>query len=194
MGKIGIKNLTYARYQSGGEGTPIVYSGGVQKLDYMVRGEITVDYANESEFADDHKIDVDNSATGVHQNMELSNLDTDMLECFAGLVAAEGNNTGAYSLTDTGAPFIGCGWLMVNRFKGVVTYEGIWVHKIKYRRESVAADTKAENLAFGHENVAGDGVGVQLAAGGAVVYYEMIVGQATEAAVNTWLKGKAGIT
>lgn len=193
MAKIGIKNLTFANYQSGGVESAVVYTGGVMKKDYMVRGEVNVQYSNEAEHADDHRIDVANDVTGISQSLELANLDADMLQAFAGLRAVSGQE-GVFRLSSEGAPYIGVGYEMVNRFKGVVTYEGLWIYKIKFRRESVAADTKADNLTFSHENVAGDGVAVTLAAGEAVVYYDLIVGQTTESAVETWLKGKAGIT
>ena len=40
MAKVGIKCLTYAKYQSGGEGNAIVYSGGTMLQDYMAKAEL----------------------------------------------------------------------------------------------------------------------------------------------------------
>lgn len=192
MAKIGIRDLTYATYSSGGNGSAVTYTGGVMKKDYMVRGELTVDHSGTREDADDHMIDVDNSPTGVHLALELANLEADMLLPFCGLVAGTGTNE--HSLTGEAAPYIGCGYIMQNRFKGVITFDAIWIHKIQFHQDSLAAQTKGENTEFQHENVTGDGVGVQLAEGGAVVYYDQFTGGTTLSAAETWLKGKAGIS
>lgn len=192
MAKIGIRDLTYATYSSGGDGSAITYTGGVMKHDYMVRGELTVDHSGTREDADDHMIDVDNSPTGVHLALELANLDADMLAPFCGMVA--GSGTSEYSLTGADAPYIGCGYVTQNRFKGVITFGAVWIHKIQFHQDSMAVDTKGEQINFQHENVTGDGVGVQLTEGGAIVYYDVFTGGATLAAAETWLKGKAGIS
>lgn len=192
MAKIGIRDLTYATYASGGDGSSVTYTGGVMKKDYMCRGELTVDRSGVDENADDHVIDRDNSPTGVHLDLELANLEADMLVPFCGLEA--GSATGEYSLTEDDAPYIGCGYVMVNRFKGDITYEAVWIHKIQFHQDSKSAETKGENLNFQHENVTGDGVGVQLTDGGKFYYYDTYVGGTTLTAAENWLKGKAGIS
>lgn len=192
MAKVGIKNLTWAKYASGGEGSAITYTGGTMAKDYMVRAELTIDNSNDQEFADNHLIDTEASPTGVHLALELADMTGQMMQDFLGMVADQGGTV--YSLTDQAAGYLGVGYMMVNRFKGVVTYEGVWIHKALFHRDSLSADTKTTNVTFSHENVTGDGVGVQLAAGAAVVYVEHMKGGATEAAVETWLKGKAGIS
>lgn len=192
MAKVGIKDLTWAKYSSGGAGGAITYTGGTMAKDYMVRAELSIDNSNDQEHADNHLIDTEASPTGVHLALELANMTGQMMVDFLGMEAAQSGTV--YSLTDQAAGYLGVGYMMVNRFKGEVTYEGIWIHKIQFHRDSVAADTKTTNVTFGHENVTGDGVGVQLTSGGSVVYYEHMTDGATEAAVETWLKGKAGIT
>ena len=189
MAKVGIRDLTYATYASGGEGSAVVYTGGVMKKDYMCRGELTVERSGVKEHADDHQIDADNSPTGVTLALELANLDADMKAPFCGLTP--GSTTGEYSLTEDEAPYIGCGYIMVNRFKKVISYEAIWVYKIQFHQDSAAAETKGEQTAFQHENVTGDGMGVQLAEGGTICYYDDYVA-GTLSAAETWLRGKSG--
>ena len=189
MAKVGIRDLTYATYASGGAGSAVTYTGGVMKKDYMCRGELTVERSGVKEHADDHQIDIDNTPTGVTLALELANLDADMKGPFCGLVA--GSTAGEYSLTEDDAPYIGCGYIMVNRFKKVITYEAVWVYKIQFHQDSTAVDTKGEQTSFQHENVTGDGVGVQLSEGGKIYYYDNYVAE-TLSAAETWLKGKAG--
>lgn len=190
MAKIGVKCLTWAKYASGGDGSAIVYSTGGQMLkDYMVQGDLSMDNSKGDEYADDHLIDTDSSTTAVHLALELANMNDDMLKDFCGMEAG----TNELFQTDQAAPFLGVGFMMVNRFKGTVTYEGIWIYKIQFHRDSLTASTKTENIEFGHENVTGDGVGVQLTSGGSVYFYAHKTGGANEAAIETWLKGKAGI-
>lgn len=191
MAKIGIKCLTWAKYSSGGDGSAIVYTGGKQKNDYMVQADLTMDVSDGKEYADDHLIDSDASTTAVHLALELSNLDDDMLEDFCGMEAGE---SGEFQRSDASPGFLGCGFMMVNRFRGTVTYEGVWIHKIQFHQESVTASTKTENVEFSHENVTGDGVGVQLSSGGNIYFYAQKTGAATASAIETWLRGKAGIT
>ena len=189
MAKVGIRDLTYAKYASGGDGSAVVYTGGVMKKDYMCRGGLTVERSGVKEHADDHQIDVDNTPTGLTLALELANLAADMKEPFCGLTP--GSTTGEYSLTDDEAPYIGCGYIMVNRFKKVISYEAIWVYKIQFHRDSSVAETKGEQTNFQHENVAGDGMGVQLTEAGKIYYYDNYVAE-TLSAAETWLKGKAG--
>ena len=194
MAKVGIKCLTWAKYSAGGDGAAVTYTGGQMLQDYMVQGEISVDTSDGREYADDHMIDTETAPTAVHLSMELANMSDAMLADFCGMKSGGTGANAEYSLTDEGSPYIGCGFMMVNRYKGTVTYEGVWIYKIQFRRESLSASTKTDSVDFGHENVTGDGVGVQLASGGDTVFFVQKTGGANAAAIETWLRGKAGIS
>ena len=64
MAKIGLKCLTYAPFTSGGEYTSITYGTGVMLNDYMIRADVGEERVDVDFYADDHKIDTENSMTG----------------------------------------------------------------------------------------------------------------------------------
>lgn len=190
MAKIGIKGLTYAPYTSGGSGSAVVYGTGVALEDYMIRADLTEERSDTSFFADDHKIDADNSMTGVSVALELSNM-TDALEkALLGHAAGTGTELNA---TDAEAPFVGIGFIRKERFKGTATYHAYWIYKVQFSRDADSTNTKGESVEFQTESVTGDAVGVQLAAAGDTIFYSHIR-QDTEAEARTWLNGKAGIS
>lgn len=190
MAKIGIKGLTYAPYTSGGAGSAMVYGTGVKLDDYMIRGEISEERNKVSFHADDHQIDVENSLTGVTMTLELSNF-TDALD--SGLLGHAAGTGNELNVTEANAPYVGVGFIRKERFKGTASYHGYWVYKVQFSKESDSAQTKGESVEFQTESVTGSSVGVQLAADGPIIYYSHLRA-ATEAAVRTWLNGKAGIT
>ena len=191
MAKIGIKGLTYAPFTSGGEGSSISYGTGVKLDDYMIRADLTEERADTPFYADDHKIDRENSMTGISLSLELSNM-TDALEkAFLGYV--DGASTGELNVTDAAAPFVGVGFIRKERFKGTVTYKAYWIHKIQFSKDSDSTQTKGESVDFQTETLNGSAVGVQLSSGGDTIYYTTIR-KSSEADARTWLNGKAGIT
>jgi len=193
MAKIGIKCLTYAPYTSGGDGSAISYGTGVQLLDYMIRADVGEERVDVDFYADDHKIDTENSMTGATVTLELANM-TDALEkAMLGYVAENTSSGSDLMITDASAPFVGCGFYRKERFKGAVSYKCYWFYKVQFNRDSDSTTTKGENLDFQTESVNGDALGVQLTSSGPTIYY-VISRQSTETAAVGWLKTKAGIT
>lgn len=193
MAKIGIKCLTYAPYTSGGEGSAIVYGTGVQLNDYMIRADVGEERVDVDFYADDHKIDTENSMTGVTLTLELANMTEALEKAMLGYVAESSTAGADLMITDASAPFVGCGFYRKERFKGAVSYKCYWVYKVQFNRDSDSTTTKGENLEFQTESVNGDAVGVQLTSAGPIVYY-VTNRQETEAGAVAWLKTKAGIT
>lgn len=191
MAKIGIKGLTYAPYTSGGEGGAISYGTGVKLDDYMIRADLTEERTDTPFYADDHKIDRENSMSGISLSLELSNM-TDALEK-ALLGYVDGAVTGELNVTDEASPFVGVGFIRKERFKGAITYKGYWIYKIQFGKDSDSTQTKGETVDFQTETLNGDAVGVQLTSGGKTIYYTTIR-KNSEADARTWLNGKAGIT
>jgi phi13 family phage major tail protein len=191
MAKIGIKGLTYAPYTSGGEGGAISYGTGVKLDDYMIRADLTEERTDTPFYADDHKIDRENSMSGISLSLELSNM-TDALEK-ALLGYADGAVTGELNVTDEASPFVGVGFIRKERFKGAITYKGYWIYKIQFGKDSDSTQTKGETVDFQTETLNGAAVGVQLTSGGKTIYYTTIR-KNSEADARTWLNGKAGIT
>lgn len=190
MAKIGIKGLTYAPYTSGGDGSAIVYGTGVQLTDYMIRADINEERADVPFYADDHKIDSENEVTGISIGLELANM-TDALEkAFLGHVDG---SSGELNVTSASAPFVGVGFYRKERFKGTVSYHAFWIYKIQFSKDGDSTGTKGDSIEFQTESLTGQGMGVTLTSGGAVIFYSHSRVE-TEAAAVAYLKSKAGIS
>lgn len=192
MAKKTCKGLTYAKYVSGGDGSAIVYQGGKVKADYLCKVDIREDRADDKEYADGHRIDSDNRLNGSGLDLELANNDADIKKDVLGYLA--GTADGELDVSEDDAPFVGIGFILCNRFKGVETYEGYWFHKVQFSTGGISSSTSREGAQWEHETINGEAVGVTLTAGGKVLHYAILDGQATEAAVRTWLNTKAGVT
>lgn len=190
MAKIGIKGLTYAPYTSGGEGSSITYGSGVKLDDYMIRADLNEERADTGFYADDHKIDADNSMTGMSLSLELSNTQATLEKDFLGYKDGTG---GELNVTDEAAPFVGVGFIRKERFKGAITYHAYWIYKAQFSKDGDSTTTKGETVEFQTESLAGNAVAVCLTSGGDNIYYSHLRGT-TEAAARTWLNGKAGIS
>ena len=192
MAKRTCKGLTYAKYVSGGSGSAVVYSGGKAKVDYLCKADLNETRENQKEHADGHQIDSSNRLTAVQVLLELANNDPDIKKDILGHKATSTENE--MDVAGGDAPFVGVGYILCNRFKGVETYEGYWVWKAQFSSEGISSSTEKENMQWEHENIRGDAEGVILTDGGDVLYYRHIDLQTTEAAVRTWLNALAGIS
>lgn len=190
MAKVGIKCLTYAKYQSGGEGSSMVYSGGKMLEDYMAKAELKENRSSQKEHADDHQIDSENVLNNVSLLLELVNNCESIKKDMLGHEEADGDLV----VTGDDPPYIGVGYITKNRFKGVSTYEPYWVYKTQMASDGVTAETRKENTAWGHETLSGDGLGVILTENGKTIFYAHKDGIEEESVAKAWLKAKAGIT
>jgi len=193
MAKIGLKCLTYAPYTSGGDGSSISYGTGVQLTDYMIRADVSEERQDAKFYADDHKIDSENSMTGATLSLELANLNNSLEEAFLGYVAESSASGADLLVTDAAAGFVGCGFYRKERFKGTVTYKCYWFYKVQFSKDSDSTNTKGENVDFQTETLTGDAMGVVLTSGGPTIYYATNR-KDTESNAVAWLKTKAGVT
>ena len=193
MAKVGLKCLTYAPYVSGGDGGAITYGAGVQLADYMIRADITEERQDVPFYADDHKIDSENSMTGATLSLELANMTDDLEKAFLGYVAESTASGADLLITDAAAGFVGVGFYRKERFKGTVTYKCYWFYKVQFSKDSDSTTTKGENVDFQTESVSGDALGVQLTANGDTIYYRINRKSSESDAIN-WLKTIAGVS
>lgn len=189
--KVGVKRFTYARYKSGGNGSAIVYENGVMTTDKTVRVEYSTKRDDGSFSADDHIIDRDNSVIGVTATVELATLTKAMAADILGWQKV--GNTDEYEETEDESPYIGCGWAFLVKEDGEKKYRGVWIYKIQMGQESDAATTKGERVEYQTESITGSGMGVQLTAGGKIVFRAVMFDCADLSTAETWLKSKAGI-
>lgn len=190
MAKIGIKGLTYATFSTGGEGGAITYTGAHKMDDYMIRADLGEEHEDIGFYADDHKIDRENSMNNVTVSLELANMTDEMEQAMLGYKSGTG---GELHVTNEASPYIGVGFIRKERFKGVLAYHAYWLYKVQLAKESDSSQTKGESIEFQTETVSGDAIGVTLSTSGDVIYYSHIR-STTEAAARTWLNGKAGLT
>ena len=193
MAKIGLKCLTYAPYTSGGEGSSISYGTGVQLNDYMIRADVNEERNDAKFYADDHKIDSENSMTGASLGLELANLTDDLEKAFLGYVAESTASGADLLVTDAAAGFVGCGFYRKERFKGTITYKCYWFYKVQFSKDGDSTTTKGENVDFQTETLTGDALGVKLTSSGDTIYYA-ICRKSSESDAIAWLKTKAGIS
>ena len=193
MAKIGLKCLTYCPFTSGGEGSAISYGAGVMLNDYMIKADISEEREDVKFYADDHKIDAENSMTGATLNLELANLTDAIEKAFLGYVAESSASGADLLITDAPSGFVGVGFYRKERYKGTVTYKCYWFHKVQFSKDSDSTNTKGENTEFQTESISGNAMGVVLTSAGPVIYYATCR-KDTESNAVAWLKTKAGIS
>ena len=192
MAKIGLKCLTYAPYTSGGEGSSISYGTGVQLNDYMIRADVNEERNDAKFYADDHKIDSENSMTGATLSLELANMTDALEQAFLGYKAESTASGADLLITDAAAGFVGIGFYRKERYKGTVTYKCYWFYKVQFSKDGDSTTTKGENVDFQTETLTGDALGVKLTSAGDTLYYS-ICRKSSESDAIAWLKTKAGI-
>ena len=159
MAKIGLKCLTYAPYTSGGEGSSISYGTGVQLNDYMIRADVNEERNDAKFYADDHKIDSENSMTGATLSLELANMTDALEQAFLGYKAESTASGADLLITDAAAGFVGIGFYRKERYKGTVTYKCYWFYKVQFSKDSDSTQTKGESVDFQTETISGDALG-----------------------------------
>ena len=192
MAAVTCKFFTYAKVTGGGSGSAVTYSGGTMLDDYLAKVDINESRGDAKEYADGHLIDSEAVPTEVTMALELVNNNETIMKDVLGLAQPETN--GDLILTEADAPFVGAGCIIQDRFKGSSTYRAYWIYKAQFVSGGVTSSTRRDTTTWEHETITGTGVGVTLTSGGAVSYYAVKAGLATEAAAIAWLKGKAGIS
>lgn len=183
------KGLTWAKYKSGGDGAAVVYESGVVDSDKVVRVDQSEDRNDTSFYADDHKIDSDNSLSGATLAIEMAKVTDDFKAAALGYV----KTTDSLQRTADESPYIGVGFIYGYRYLGKNTYKAFWYYKVQFSEGSRSFNTKGESLEFQTQSIEGDAMAVQLASGGAEIFFDESLEMDTEAAARTWLNTRAGI-
>lgn len=189
MARIGLKSLTYATISTGGEGSAVVYTGGVTKGDMMIRAEVTLNHEDVKLFADNHTVERANGVIGGSIALELAKLPNDVKEALLGYTSS-GNQL---TVTEDPAPYVGFGYLTCEIEGGVKSYVGYWFPKVQFGLDNDSASTKGENTEFNTNSLTGEVLGVVTTAGGKAEFY-YTDSETAEATAYAWLKGKAGIS
>lgn len=189
MARIGLKGLTYARVASGGDGSPITYTGGKQKADLMVRANVRYERDNAKQYADDHAVESVNGITGGSVELETASLPDEVISDLMGYELTSGE----MAITGDEAPYSGVGYYTCEIFHGVKSYKSYWSYKTQPGMTEDNAETKGQSTTFQNSNITADLLGVVQSEGGKVDFVATKT-HATEAAAIAWLKGKANIS
>ena len=187
---IKVKGLTWAKFTSGGNGAACVYGTGHAEQDLIVRVDQNEERSDVDFYADDHKIDHDNSVNGATVNIEAAKLTDTMLEDLLGMA----KKTDALSMTTGEAPYVGVGFIHGRIHSGTKSYKAYWYHKVQFGLGQRSYQTKGETTAYQTSSLEGTAVAVTLTSGGDEEFFEESLELTTEAAARTWLNGRAGIS
>ena len=189
MARIGLKGLTYAKVSGGGAGTAVTYTGGATKADLLISADVTLNRDDVKLSADNHVIERANGMTVGQISLELASLPNDVKTALLGYTVS----SKVLTVTEAEAPYVGFGYIVGEISGGVKSYVGYWFPKVQFGLENDNAKTKGENAEFSTNTLSGEILGVQVTSGGLTEYFYTDT-DTTEAAVRTWLNGKAGIS
>lgn len=192
MARIGLKGMTYATVNSGGEGSAVTYTGGATQANLMITANVTLNRDDAKQYADNATVERVNGINGAEIKLELARLDDDKKAALLGYVAGTSSD-GTLTVTDAAAPYVGFGYITNEVKAGVNSYVGYWFYKVQFGMDDDNASTKGERTEFQSVNLTGEAMGVQLETGGPQVFY-ITKTAATESEIRTWLNGLAGIT
>lgn len=189
---ITVKGLTYAKYESGGISSAVVYTGGKQLPNLTANVDINFEYAEGSDYADGVRIAHKKKMTGASVAFELADLPKDVKKDWFGWEKS-GNDL---NITEADPPFIGVGIYFWN--EEPVTeddnYVCYWVWKTKFSPDSISGGTSNDSISYQHHNTTGLAEGIKVAEGGKALFVATNEDAfATEAEAIAWLKAKAGI-
>lgn len=189
MARIGLKGLTYAKVTGGGAGSAVTYTGGATQADLMISADVTLNRDDVKLFADDHAIERVNGVTGGTISLELAQLPNTVKTALLGYAVS----SKVLTVTGDEAPYVGFGYIVGEIVGGTKSYVGYWFPKVQFGLENDSAKTKGESTEFQTNTLSGEILGVVVTNGGKTDYYYTDT-DSTEAAVRTWLNGKAGIS
>lgn len=196
MAKIGLMNPVYAVVKNEPENAAITYEKG-KIFGKAISASVTFTSNDNPLYGDDTVIENDNSLTGAEITLGVDDiLEEDQKELLG--LATTGSASGSadtleYQDANSGAPYVGVGYIQVRRKAGVVSYIGNWWHKVQFNRPDEETNTKGENIEWQTDTITGTAMGARIDTSG-LAYFRAKKSFTTYAAALAWLKDKAGIT
>ena len=172
------------------EGQAVTYGTG-KVVGNAVSATISWNRADTSHYGDDTEDARDNGITSGDITFTNSGI---YQEVRTMLLAEETTgNSNEFEVSADATPYVGFGYIRVLRKDGVVTYEGIWLHKVQFAEDEINDNTKGENIEWGETTLTGRIMAVR---NNAALKPRLMVHKEFEtlALADTWLKGKANIT
>ena len=195
MAFIGLRYPVVATVTSHTAGAEPVYGTG-KVIGHAIQANLTITRNDNPLYADDRIVEDDNGITGMEIEVGVDDL-TDEVEADMGLVQKVESGTGTAAVTtyyDTDAPAkdLGLGYMRVRRKAGVTTFQGIWIYKAKFSKNSESAQTKGESIEWNTPTINGRCVGLNINGNNDLSFRKIRVFD-TESDANTWLDGLANV-
>ena len=190
MSAIGMRHLVFAPITTHTSGSAITYGTGAS-VDHAVRGQITLNWSEGTDYANDIIDDYYKRCTGADIEVE-STVWPDAVATMLGLEAETGSGTNIYKTLVNAETEVGFGFIQVLRENGSTVYRGWWIHKVMFTPGDVEANTMEEDIEWTHVSLTGKAKTCYLDSGDPQVMNRQDF--TTEAAAKTWLHTLAGIS
>lgn len=194
MAFIGMRHVVAATLANHVDGSEPTYNAGMV-IGRAMTANLTINRANNPLRADDVDAEDDNGITGMQVQVGVDDV-TEEAQAYLGLLEAvqgTGNDSTYYLETAASAKYVGWGYMRVRRYKGVTSYQGIWIYKSLFGLTSETAETKQETINWQTPTLDGKAEALQIRGSGEPVFRKK-ANFTTAAACIAWLDGLAGIS
>lgn len=187
------KGLTYAKVSGGGDGSAVTYTGGKTLENLVAKVDLNFQYAEGQDHADGVRIAHKKKMTGATVAFELADLPSDVKKDWLNWQTS----TNDLLIDESDPNWVGVGFYIWNETPVSEADNWIcyWIYKSRFTVDGISVSTANDSIAYQHQSVNGNGVGVKLASGGKMTFVKTNDAPlTTEAAAIAWLKSEAGIT
>lgn len=189
MSAIGMRHLVFAPITSHTSGAAITYGTGAS-IDHAVRGQVTLNWSEGTDYANDIIDDYYKRCTGADIEVE-STVWPDAIMAMLGLEQETAQGSKIYKTMVDAETEVGFGFVQVLRENGANIYRGWWVHKVMFTPGDVEANTMEEDIEWTHVSLTGKAKTCYLDTDEPQVMNRQDF--ATEAAAEAWLDGLANL-
>lgn len=194
MAFIGMRHVVVAKLTSYTAGSEPTYSTGMV-AGKAITGNLTINRNDNPLYADDVIAEDDNGITGMDLELGLDDLDEDTQD-YIGLlkkVTAGTPSVTTYYENSAAAHVVGVGYMRVRRKNGATTFQGVWIYKTLFSKNSENSQTKGETIEWQTPTVNGRCMGLSVDSTGEATFRK-IRNFDTEEDAEDWLNGLAGIS
>jgi hypothetical protein len=196
MAFIGMRHPVVAKIKSHTPGSEPVYENGMV-MGHAVTGNLTINRNNNPLYGDDVIVEDDNSVSSMQIEMGTDDLLENVESYALGLTektVGEGQTAATeYIETDASAPHVGTGYIRVRKKDGIIKYQGVWMYKVMYSKNSENSQTKGENITWQTPTLQGRAAGVDIDGSGKLAFRKKRYFDTYDAA-EAWLDALADIS
>lgn len=194
MAFIGMRHVVGALITGETSGSEPTYgtSGSGFIIGKAITGNLTINRNTNPLYADDAIAEDDNGITSMDLELGLDDLLEDVQDKMGLLKATTAGSPSVttYYETSASAKAIGLGYIRVRRKNGATKYQGVWIYKAIFSKNSENSQTKGENIEWNTPTVNGRCFGLEVDATGDLSYRK-IRNFDSESEAASWLNGLA---